>query len=198
MGYTHGYKWTDTEVKKQILQVKEALCLDRMPTRNEIQKVMNNTSLTDRISRTKGYYGWAKELKLNIKSSETSFGKKYEKIIREILENKKYKVKNMSQNYHFDLLINENVRIDVKVAKPYKNRDNSIYHTFNLSKKYSSCDIYIIVCLDNNECIERLLIIPSYKCKITQLSIGKESIYNIYQNRFDFIDKYINFYNNLK
>lgn len=197
MGYAHGIEWTNELVKKEILKIKDCLRLNRMPTRKEIEMTMNNTSLTNRISRTKGYYGWAKELGLSIKDSETTFGKQYEYKIKHLLESKGFQVNKMSQNYSFDLLINDNVKIDVKVAKPYISKDNSTYHTFNLYKKYASCDIYICVCLEDEEAKQRILIIPSKELKITQLSVGKNSIYNKYINRFDYIEKYIDFYNGL-
>ena len=77
MGHSHGIKWTDEKIKEEIIKVKESLCLERMPTRSEIELVMGNSALTDKISKTKGYYGWAEELNLTIKESETTFGKKY-------------------------------------------------------------------------------------------------------------------------
>ena len=197
MGFAHGFNWTDEIVKEYILKVKNTLMLNRMPTRKEIEAVMHNSSLTSKISRTKGYYGWAKELNLPIKESETTLGKKYEFIIKELLEQKDYIVEKMIQNYNYDLLINNNVKIDIKVGKPYIDSNQNRWHTFNLYKKYSSCDIYIIICLDENDKIEKLLIIPSSKCKVTQLSLGKESKYDIYKNNYDLINKYIKFYETL-
>ena len=194
MGHTHGIEWTDSLVKEEILKIKESLNIDRMPTRKEIELVTKNSKLTNRISRTKGFYGWAKELNLSIKESETTFGKKYEFIIKELLEKHNFKVEKMVQNYPFDLLVNGNVKIDVKVAKPYISNINSTYHTFNLYKKYASCDVYICVCLTVEEEIERVLIIPSSELKITQLSIGKDSYYNKFNERFDYISKYSDFY----
>lgn len=197
MEYMRRTQWNDDKVKEEILEVKKVLNLKRMPTRKEIETVTGNNSLTSRISRTKGYYGWAKELNLNVKESETTFGKKYEYIVKDFLEELGYNVEKMPQNYSFDLLINNFVKIDVKVAKPYTSLDNSIWHTFNLYKKYAYCDIYIALCLDNNENIEKMLIIPSSKCQIKQLSVGKKSKYDIYDYQLKYIDNYINFYNSL-
>ena len=197
MEYMRRTQWNDDKVKKEILEVKKVLNLKRMPTRKEIETVTGNNSLTSRISRTKGYYGWAKELNLDVKESETTFGKKYEYIVKDFLEESGYNTEKMPQNYSFDLLINNFVKIDVKVAKPYTAPDNSIWHTFNLYKKYAYCDIYIALCLDNNENIEKMLIIPSSKCQIKQLSVGKKSKYDIYDYQLKYIDNYINFYNSL-
>lgn len=197
MGYAHGTEWNDVLVKKEIIKVKNSLNLERMPTRKEIELVTKNSRLTNRISRTRGYYGWAKELNLPIKESETTLGKKYEYKIKNILEEQGFKVEKMQQNYPFDLLINDNVKIDVKVARPYSTTENYIFHTFNLYRKYATCDIYICVCLEKNEDIERILIIPSAKLKNTQLSIGKDSYYNKFNNCFNYIIQYTNFYNQI-
>jgi len=194
MEYVHKTKWTDDLVKQEILKVKDSLKINRMPTRKEIELVTQNARLTSKISRSKGYYGWAKELGLPIKESQTTIGKQYEFQIKEILQNKGFIVRKMPQNYAFDLLVNENVKIDVKVAKPYISNKKFKYHTFNLYKKYATCDIYICICLDENEIIERILIIPAMKLKITQLAVGKDSKYNEFNNRFDYLKKYSSFY----
>ena len=195
MGHTHGIVWTDELIKQEIKNVMNALCIDRMPTRKEIINITKSYALPGKISKTKGYYGWAKELNLPIKNSETTIGKKYEYFIKQLLEEKGFEVEKMSQNYPYDLLVNKNIRIDVKAGNPYiKKDDGSRYHTFNLYKKYATCDIYIIICLDEQENIEKLLVIPANKLKITQLSLGKESIYDKYKDNFKLLDIYNKFY----
>lgn len=195
MGHTHGIMWTDEMVQDEILKIMKTLDIKRMPTRNEIIQITQNNALTNRISRTKGFYGWAKELNLPIKESETTFGKKYEYIVKDMLESKGYKADKMSQNYPYDLLVNNNIRVDVKVAKPYIEVNHKArFHTFNLYKRYATCDIYIIVCLNEKGNIEKVLIVPASKLKITQLSIGKKSIYDKYENNFKLLDIYDKFY----
>jgi hypothetical protein len=195
MKHTYEKKWTDELIQSEIIKVKEALNLNRMPTRKEISKVMGNESLTGKISKTIGYYGWAKKLGLNIKNSETTFGKAYECYATEWLENLGYKVDKMSQNYPFDLLINDNIKIDIKTSNLYKGSKGS-YYTFNLEKRYATCDIYICVCVENNN-IKKTLIIPSKDLRLTQLSIGKKSIYDKYIDRYDYIQKYDYLYKNI-
>ena len=185
-------KWTDERVKEEILNVKEALLLDRMPTRSEIIQVTHSSSLPCRICRTKGYYGWAEELGLKTKDSETNFGKKQESFIKSILESMGYKVEQMAQNYPYDLLVNDNIRIDVKASRLYEGEAGS-YYTFNLYKKYATCDIYICLCY-TEETLNKVLVIPAHKLKITQLSVGKTSIYDEYKDRYELIDKYDKFY----
>lgn len=193
MGYTHGKEWSDDLVKIEILKVMRALNINRMPTRKEIELVTQNSSLTNRISRTKGYYGWAEELGLSLKPSETNFGKEHEYLVKELLEHKGYQVIKMAQNYPFDLLVNNNIKVDVKTSRLYKGTKGEFY-TFNLEKKYASCDIYIAICINDENKIEKLLIIPSSKLKISQLSIGKNSIYDIYKDAFEWLEKYDSFY----
>ena len=196
MAYTHGIKWTNKKVQEEIHKVMRSLNVERMPTRNEIINVTKSNALPCAISRGKGYYGWAKELGLQVKNSETTFGKQSEYDVKSILEKLNYKVEKMPQNYPFDLLVNENIKIDVKSSRLYKGPQGSFY-TFNLEKKYASCDIYIILCLKENDDIDKLLIIPSNKLKITQLSVGKESKYDIYKNNYKTIQEYDEFYKKL-
>lgn len=196
MGYTHGKEWSDDLVKIEIFKVMKALNIERMPTRTEIELVTQNYSLTNRISRTKGYYGWAKELGLSLKPSDTNLGKEYEYLIKELLEQKGYKVLKMAQNYPFDLMINDYIKVDVKASRLYKGTKGE-YYTFNLEKKYATCDIYIAVCINDENEIEKLLIIPSSKLKLKQLSIGKNSIYDVYKNAFEWIEKYNLFYSKI-
>lgn len=188
MGYARGIKWTDELIKSEILKVKEELSLDRMPSRKEIVNHTGNNALTCKIAKTLGYYGWAEKLGLSIKNSETTLGKAYEYYVTEWLEDDGFKVERMSQNYPFDLLINDNVKIDVKVSNLYEGTKGS-YYTFNIEKRYATCDIYICVCVENNE-VKKTLIIPSKELKLTQLSIGKNSIYDKYVDRYDYIQKY--------
>lgn len=197
MGYAHGTQWTNERIKQEIIRVKEALCIDRMPSRSEIELITGNSRLTNKISRSGGFKYWAKKLGLQTKRCETSFGKKYEKIIADKLKDRGYKVEHMSTKHPYDLLVNDYIKIDVKAAKPYRSKNNYIFHTFNLEKKNPTCDIYIAVALSDEGNIERVFIIPSKYLKITQLSVGKCSIYNQFVDRWDYIKKYDLFYKNV-
>lgn len=197
MGYVHGIRWTDEKVREEIFKVKNALGINRMPSRSEIEMVTGSSRLTNKISRTGGFYKWAIKLNLAIKSSETYLGKRYEGIASGLLAKRGYKVEQMTVRHPYDLLVDDCIKIDIKVGKPYKNQDISIYHTFNLEKKNATCDIYMIFALNEDETLDRLLIIPSKNLKVRQLSIGKKSGYNIYENRWDYISKFKKFYSTL-
>lgn len=102
----------------------------------------------------------------------------------------------MGVKYPFDFLINNTIRIDVKAAKAYMSRGNRC-HTIGINKKYATCDLYLIFALDEVENIERTFIIPGCDLRVTSMNFGKDSKYDKYINRWDLLEKYDNFYNNL-
>ena len=195
MGYTHGTKWTDELIRKGVKKVKEGLKLDRMPTRSECVKYTNSNALSVAITRRNGgWYGLAKELKLKIKESETTIGKRNEKLIKDTLEAKGYRVQQMSQNYPYDLLVNDCLKIDVKSSHLYIGKEGNFY-TFRTGKRFATCDVYILVALDDIDEIVRTYILPSsVVINNIQISVGEiTSKYNVYQDRWDILDDYIIF-----
>jgi hypothetical protein len=197
MTHKYGEKWTLQEIEENILKCIEVLGLDRMPTSREILAFYDNHTLHNAIQRSKKYSGWAKYLNLQQTHCETRTGNKYEQIAMSILSDKGYKVEKMSFKSHFDLLVNNKVKVDVKSGgRWYKQDENNEYqvNTFGINKKYATCDIYMMFVLKENEEIEKVLIVPSFeiRCK-TSMSIGKNSKYLKWTNRFDVLDKYIDF-----
>ena len=188
--------WTDKLIESEIKKAMNLLSIDRMPSRKEIDQVLNSSALSGKISKTGGFYHWAKRLEIEIKKSETETGSRYERLAVDILLNKGYAVNEMSFKHPYDLLINDKVKVDIKIAKPYLLRGSRV-HTFGINKKYATCDLYILFALNNFDSIERLLIIPSHKLKITTLCIGANSKYNQYINRWDYLDKFNEFYSEL-
>lgn len=199
MGYTHGTKWTDDLVEEYLLNIIKALDINRMPSRTEIKLVMGDDSLSNKIARAGGFRMWAEKLGLKLKESETSLGNEYEFIVKEILEELGYQVEKMTTKHSYDLLVNDNIKIDVKVSRYYKSKESTFkYHTYNLEKKYHNCDIFICVGLSEDEDIEKILVIPSkYLMNRKQLSTGVTSSYDRFNKRFDYIEKYVQFYNEI-
>jgi hypothetical protein len=197
MGYTHGQKWDDAMTEAEIRNVMSALCIDRMPSNNEI-KIVAGCGLGCHIGKHGGFRYWANKLNLPTKESATKTGNGFEVVAKELLTSKGYSVIHMSTKHPYDLLVNDGIKIDVKVAKPYSYAGNSTFHTFNLEKKNSTCDIYMMFILDFEENIKKLLIIPGFALKITQLSVGKQSIYDKYLNRWDIVESYAMFYRNMQ
>jgi hypothetical protein len=189
--------WKDEEIKNRLYEIMSILNISRMPTRSEIIKVENNQSLHNAISRGLGYYQWADMLNLKIKPSETDMGISYQKICKEHLTTLGYKVNDTSMKAPYDLIVNNNIRIDVKSGCAYDLKGSRV-HTFGINKKFPSCDIYIIYALnETGEEIERNFIIPSKYLNLVSLSIGENSKYNKYINKWDYIDKFNKFYETL-
>lgn len=191
--------WSNKVIEDEIINVVKSLNINRMPTTKEIELVMGDSSLTNKISRTGGFKMWAEKLGLDLKSSETSFGNEYEFIVKEILEELGYEVEKMTTKHSYDLLVNDNIKIDVKTSRYYHSKENDCkYHTFNLEKKYHNCDIFICIGLSESEEIEKLLIIPSkYLMNKKQLSVGVNSMYDRFDKDFEYINKYVDFYNSI-
>ncbi|MGG0667836.1 hypothetical protein ABE073_04820 [Lederbergia citrisecunda] len=186
-------KWTDDLVREELLKSISILGVERMPTRAELVSLGRN-DLHCRISRTKKYSGWAEELGLKLKESETALGHEYERVISNVMKKLGYKAVRMSTKHPYDLLVEDSVKVDVKVANVYLLRGESRVHTIGLSKSDPTCDIYICVLLDEQKEIERTLIIPSHHVRMKYLNIGRESKYNIYNEKYHYIKDYINFF----
>lgn len=100
----------------------------------------------------------------------------------------------MSQNFPYDLLVNNCLKIDVKSSHLYKGKDGNFY-TFRTGKRYATCDVYVLVALDDSDELVKTYIIPSSKVfnKI-QISMGEyNSKYDIYLDRWDILSDYTNF-----
>lgn len=190
MGYTHGIQWTDELIKEEIFKVMESLNLNRMPSEPEIKNTLKNSGLACAISRRGGFRKWADKLNLSQSHCETRTGFNAEIKIKEILSNNGYEVEKMSIKHPYDLLVDKNIKIDVKAANKYVNGEGHSYYSFNLEKRNPTCDIYILLCIDT----ERIFIIPSKFLHQTQISMSDNSKYSIYENRWDYIEQYSNFY----
>lgn len=146
MGYVKGIKWNDDLIAKEILNIKDKLEIDCMPSYGQINKIRKSTDLSNKIAKTGGINKWAKKLNLKITKSETRIGKRGEKIIEEILKTKGYDVKNVSEKkFPYDLIVNNDIKIDVKLSHLYKGCNGNFY-SCNLEKKIPTCDLYIIIC----------------------------------------------------
>ncbi|MZQ74920.1 MAG: hypothetical protein GT589_02035 [Peptoclostridium sp.] len=197
MGYTHGIRWTDEKIEYEIRNVMKILNIDRMPSCAEIKVITGDDALTNKIAKTGGFYQWADRLQIEVKKSETQLGVRYELKAKDMLESLGYAVEKMSTRHPYDLLVNGAVKVDVKVAKPYEYEKAKFFHSFNLENMYHSCDIFMAFAVSHSEAIEKILIIPSKDLKVKQLSIGSNSRYDKYMNRWDYFEKYSKFMNGL-
>lgn len=100
----------------------------------------------------------------------------------------------MPQNYPYDLLVNDSVKIDVKASKLYHGKGGNFY-SFNLEKPYCTCDLYVLRLINDDGIEEDTLVIPSaHVATNTQISVGEsKSKYKKYSNRWDYISQYCGF-----
>ena len=200
MGYTHGTEWTDELIEQEILKVVDKLKLDHFPTHTEITQALGNKGLASKISKHKGTVYWAEKLGLPLRYSETSFGNKYEiEAINDIFDNTGLHSIQTSSRHPYDLLVDNFVKIDVKVAKEFINNCNARAFSFNLEKREPTCYIFILYCLNDDETYNKVLIIPS--CALlgqTQIGVGKTSKWDFYVEKWNFITEYSRFFDNFK
>ena len=188
--------WTDQKIEEEITSVMNSLNISRMPSSSEIRAVMHNTTLTNAIRRRGGFYGWAEKLELPVKESETKTGDSYEWHAISELKERGFKVERMSVRHPYDLLVNESIKVDVKVSRSYLSR-NSLVNTVGLNKKFATCDLYLIF-IETAGMLDRTLIIPGYEVRHKYLNIGKDSKYNKYIDRWDLFQTYSDFKDSLE
>lgn len=189
MGYSHGRKWTDRDIKQAVQTVIDSCGLGRMPSRSEIVTYYGDSSLACAISNRKGgWYGLANEMGLPVKKSETYLGKKHESVAENMLMQMGFDVDRMPQNFPYDLLVDHCVKVDVKASHLYRGKLGNFY-TFNLEKKYATCDVYILFALDDESNVVGTYIVPSkYVIQNTQISIGEiNSKYHKFKDRWDYM-----------
>ena len=195
MGYAHGVRWTDELISERVLEVVHALELERMPSSKECENYFRNSALTSAISKRMGWYALAKKMGLPIKDSETYFGKRQEESAKEQLISRGFEVRRMSQNFPYDLLVNDCVKVDVKASRLYQSANGSFY-SFNLEKPFCTCDIYMLYMANDDKTEKGVLIIPSkFVATNTQISVGEtKSKYHRFLDRWDYLEEYSLFF----
>ena len=198
MGYAHGTRWTPELIKRKVMEVVEGLQLDRMPSKSECVKYFGNYRLADAITKKYGWFALAKEMGLPIKKSETSFGKTFEAKASEYLKSCGFEVRRMSQNFPYDLLLNDCVKVDVKASKLYRGEQGNFY-SFNLEKPFATCDFYLLLAVDDDNTINRKMIVPSNQViSNNQISVGEHrSKYHQYTDRLDLLETASEFWTGL-
>lgn len=87
MGYSHGKHWTQEEILESVKICMEDTGLSRMPSRNELNRYFGNTVITNALRRFPGgYYEIAKILDVQMKESETQFGRSGEELAQAALK----------------------------------------------------------------------------------------------------------------
>lgn len=184
MGYTNGTHWTDDMVSEKIIECVSALNISRMPSREELRRYFGNDSLTNRIRRSGGYYGWAEKLGLQMKSSETQTGKIGEAEAVNLLNAHGFLAKRMPTRYPYDLYVDDAVKVDVKTSNPTIINGCKSW-AFNLEKRNPTCDLYFLIARKENE--NAIYIVPSAINQL-QICIGSGTKYETYRDRYDIVE----------
>lgn len=185
-------KWNDEAIEKGIKNAIRTLCINRMPTSNELKSI-RRADLQNAITKNGGFRYWAERLNHNLKISETLKGVKYEDLVTETLRGKDFDVTIMSNGHPYDLLIDGNVKVDVKSGTEHYHF-GSRAHTFRPSSKHSTCDIYICLALKKCGEVENTFVIPSKFAKVQTINVGADSKYNKFIDRWEYLDEYSTFY----
>ncbi len=198
MGYARGIRWSDELIREKVLEVSNFLSLNRMPSRQECENYFGDTALTNAVSRRMGWYSLAKDLGLPIKTSNTTFGKSFESMAEQLLLSKGFQVIRMSQNFPYDLLIDNCVKVDVKASRMYHGSQGYFY-SFSIEKKFASCDFYLLLAVNDDREIQRCMVVPScYVVFNKQISVGvTNSKYHRFTDRWDLIENASCYWRNL-
>lgn len=180
----------ERDIEERINEVRRAWLLDRMPSRSEVEAYYGNSSLSNAISKSGGFYHWAEKLGLEIKKSETKLGYDIEVLAMKLLEDKGYSCEKTSVCFPYDLLVNGSVKVDVKAARVSKVRTTDVY-SFRLAKPQQTCDVYVAMCLDEDDKPMKVYVIPAHIMhgkKQLALGVG-HSVYDKYLNRWEIIEE---------
>lgn len=196
MGYTHGTQWTDELICAELKEVMRILNIRTMPTHSQMIDTSGSNSLANAVVHHGGTKKFAKLIGAEIKECESKIGDKYENICADEMRKKYgYVVAQTKPRYPYDLIVEKCVKVDVKVSKLYVNNKQRIcFYAFNTEKKEPTCDVFVCYCINHEDKIEKVLVIPSVVLSgITQLSVGNSSAYDKYIDNWDLIRKYVEF-----
>lgn len=198
MGYAHGTQWNANLIEKGIKDVVEKAKINYFPTHSVIKEITGSYALSNAIRRHGGTRYWAEKLGFEIKPSESKFGEEYELECMKVLKHFGYRCEKTPVRYPYDLLVENNIKVDVKCSNPYHGKTGDFY-TFNLEKSKPTCDIFVCYCLED-DVITRVYIIPASALSgNTQLSIGKyTSKYDPYIDKWNYFQKYADFYQSMR
>ena len=180
------------DIESELLKMIEHCGLDRMPTDKEIREYFGNTELSSAINRQGGLFTWGEKMGLKLKESSASMGHDNELLVKSLLESRGYTCIKTRTKHPYDLLVNGCVKVDVKSARLSKVKTSDVY-SFKLAKPQQTCDVYVTVCLDDNEVPTKIYVIPAHVMTgKTQLVMGVgSSKYDEYIEKWEIIDNLI-------
>lgn len=203
-GYSHGLSWKNDDgkwnyslIESKIKEAMDILNIHRFPSKDELIRI-DYSNLNNTISRSGGYLFWRKRMNMeSIDKTNSEIGWHGEDIVQNKLEKLNFKVVKEDVVSPYDFVVDDFVRVDSKYSHLYHGVNGNFY-SCNLETRCKDCDIFVVVCEDD-EGVQRFLIIPHTAVfNHKQISIGEyDSKWHKYENRFDIIKKYSDFYKSL-
>lgn len=181
-------KWTDSKIENDLREI--TVSLGHFPSDPDLQK-MGRGDLSNAVNKRGGIISWSERLGLPRVHSDSDTGWDGEKAVQTILESKGFGIERSSAvKAPYDLLINGNVRCDVKTAK-------QATYNLNTGKPWSAwfyrigkavqSDIVILYRSDLNDCF----VLPWKEVGTTNITISPSSPkYGKFKDRFDIIESY--------
>lgn len=186
-------KWSYDKALKLVKEIVEHYNLNHFPTLRQMNEYCGDASLSAYLTKTVGLKQMAEQLGLPIKDSETKTGWIGEDILEGKLQELGYNIRKQSTICPYDFVVGY-TRIDCKYSKIYHSPNGGFY-SFNLESKNHDCDIFILICEDD-EGNRKFYVVPNvFVFNQSQISIGlNRTKWEKFENRFDYIDKFENFY----
>ena len=189
--------WSYEKAKEAIQQIIDTTHQNYFPTLNEIKQFTGDCSLSSYITKIGGARKMSMDFNMPLKHSDSLTGWQGEDSVEEQLKSHGYVPEKQTTNCLYDFVVNK-VRIDAKYNKIYYGKNGGFY-SFNLENKAHDCDIFILVC-ENDEGDRKYLVVPNiFVFNQSQISVGlNKSKWFAFENKFDFIDKFSDFYKKLE
>jgi len=190
-------RWSLEKIELELLSYITEKELTHLPSKPDLIKD-GRCDICNAMTRHKSMKYWSDRVGYPLKESETTTGNKFERIVSDYLILKGYHVDNMVTKHPYDLLVEGNIKIDVKVSSPH-NHFGTRSHTFRSSKECPTCDVYVCVALDEEKNPEDIYVIPSTHAKIVTINISGMggSKYEKFKNNWDVIREYTKLYSSL-
>lgn len=170
--------------------MKNALGVPYMPSKTEMNQVTGGKGLGCAMTRYGGHLYYREYLGLDEKDSCSKFGDENEYYVLGLLKSRGFNVRKTPPRHPYDILVEDVLKIDVKSANPTLSKAKEMHEfVFSINNEFPKCDLLIFV---TNEVEKKeVYIIPSKHIMQSQLGIGETSKYDIYKDRYDYIEKYI-------
>lgn len=191
--------WTDKTIYSAVMEIVRTTGQSHFPTHKQMDEFYGNSSLSKAVTRNGGIRRWTEILHLPpAKCKNTSFGDKYElQAIEDIKTETGLDSMLAPVRFPYDIYTDNAVKIDIKASMPLKGRNFDVW-SFNLEKKIPTCDLFVFYCVTGQNDIAKRVIIPACVLSgIKQVGIGSKSKYDNYIERWDLINEYAAFQNDM-